>query len=93
MMTFVCAVRGCDRTTINSHHVWYGHGQRVACVFQSTRKSGTPGGVVHAAPCRCNLLDLCWECHMAGHRSGDMWLLEQTGDERVRQKLTIRGKL
>jgi hypothetical protein len=88
-----CRVIGCNRPADAVHHVWSGRGNRVPCVFQPYRKSGTPGGKIHKAGCECNLLPLCHQHHQTAHlKGGDLWLLENTNDYYVELKCYLTNQ-
>lgn len=89
----LCAVIDCNAGGDPPHHIWHGNGQRVDCVFQRSRKSGTPAGIIHPVGCCCNLLPLCFTHHRRAHDRGDLWLYAATEDYQVKTKLQIRGKL
>lgn len=90
-----CAVIGCSLFADPPHHIWYGRGNRVPCIFQPSRKSPRPGGILHGDKnCQCNLIPLCTYHHVPGaHEKGDLWLYENTQDERVRIKCELTGKI
>ena len=88
----LCAVIGCNKLYDDVHHIYSGSGNRVPCVFQKERRSGTPGGVTHDPGCYCNEMFLCRGHHMAAHQRGDMWLAEMTGNNWVKLKCELTGK-
>ena len=89
----ICAVNGCEKLADPPHHIWSGNGNRVDCMFQSTRKSGTPGDQIHRNPdCKCNTMPLCFYHHRRAHARGDEWFYDATKDFRVGQKLWLVGK-
>ena len=92
IVTHKCRLIGCNKDGVDKHHLWKGHGNRIPCVFQSSRKSGTPGRITHKPDCTCNEIYLCRRHHTLAHERGDIWLYENTGSEAVRLKNFLTNK-